>query len=140
MADFEIVERLPTPDEHREMFQAVGWTPYTPAETEEALRNTRCGVVALNAGRVIAMGRVIGDGGKFYYIQDFAVRPEYQRQGVGQALMRHLLAYIRQAAPHEPFVGLFATDMGREFYRSFGFGERNEILTGMWLVMPADGS
>ena len=83
----ELIERIPTAEEHAALFQAVGWEPYAPPEIAAALANTRYGIVALDAGQAIGMGRVIGDGGKFYYIQDFAIRPEYQGQGVGQALM-----------------------------------------------------
>jgi GNAT superfamily N-acetyltransferase len=133
-------ERLPTPAEHRAMFEAVGWEPYTDTETALALQNSLYGVVVLRDGAVIAMGRVIGDGGKFYYIQDFAVRPDWQGQGIGRALMDRILAWIKVAAPHEPFVGLFATEVAREFYAHYGFAEHREVLSGMWMVVPREQS
>ena len=138
MTGYEIVERIPTVEEHRAMFVAVSWQPYAPEEAAQALQNTLYGVVAVQDGQVIAMGRVIGDRGKFYYIQDFAVLPALQGQGIGQALMDRMLAYIKRSAPHEPFVGLFATSVAIPFYEKYGFAPRTEVLAGMWTVLPAE--
>ncbi len=135
---YSLEERIPTPEEHCALFEAVGWHPYTPEETALALANTLHGIVALVAGEPVGMGRVIGDGGKFYYIQDFAVRPEFQGQGIGQAMLERLLAYIRAAAPGEPFVGLFATDVAIPFYRKYDFEPRTEVLAGMWTVLQRE--
>ena len=144
MADFVVTERMPTVDEHRALFEAVGWNPYAPEAASLALRNTLCGVVVHTPGDVndianlIGMGRVIGDGGKFFYIQDVAVRPAFQGQGVGRLIMDRLLAYIKRSAPHEPFVGLFATEVAWNFYKHYGFEPRTEVLSGMWNVLPVD--
>jgi ribosomal protein S18 acetylase RimI-like enzyme len=137
--DYKLIERIPTPGEHRAMFEAVGWQPYTEAETGQALANTLYGVIALKDGAIIGMGRVIGDGGKFFYVQDFAICPEYQGQGIGTAMMDRMMAYIQSAAPGDPFVGLFATEMAIPFYRKYGFEPRTEILSGMWTVVQNEG-
>ena len=71
---------------------------------------------------------------------DFAVCPDYQRHGVGKHMMECLMAYIKQHAPHEPFVGLFSTEAGMSFYRGFGFETHTEALTGMWTVLPVDNT
>lgn len=130
----QIVDRIPTASEHRALFEAVGWHPYTPAETDHALAHTLTGVVALAGDTAIGMGRVVGDGGKFFYIQDFAVRPDYQRTGVGQQMLDRLLAWITAHAPGDPFIGLFATDVAIPFYARAGFAPRTDVLTGMWMV------
>ncbi|NPV68357.1 MAG: GNAT family N-acetyltransferase [Anaerolineae bacterium] len=132
---YELIERLPTPQEHHALFEAVGWQPYTPEETAAALANTLYGVVAMRDGQPIGMARVIGDRGKFYYIQDFAVRPEHQGQGVGGAMLERLLAFIRAAAPGDAFVGLFATPTAIPFYRQYGFEPHSDMLAGMWTVL-----
>lgn len=135
---YELIERIPTAEEHRTLFEAVGWPPYTPEETQQALANTRYGIVAVQDGQTVGMGRIIGDGGKFYYIQDFVIRPECQGQGIGQAMMDRMMAYIRDAAPGEPFVGLFATDVAIPFYGKYGFEPHTDVLSGMWVVLPKD--
>ncbi len=135
----EFIERLPTPQEHRAIFEAVGWQPYTAEEVATALANSLYGIVAVQAGLPIGMGRVIGDRGKFYYIQDFAVRPEYQGEGIGGAMLERLLGYIRATAPGEPFVGLFATPVAIPFYRRYGFEPHDDVLAGMWTVLHRAG-
>jgi GNAT superfamily N-acetyltransferase len=137
-ADYPIVERLPTVEEHRALFEAVGWTPYAPEAAAIALRHSLYGLVALHDGQVIGGGRVVGDGGKFFYIQDFAVRPEHQGRGIGTQMMEHLLAWIKANAPPEPFVGLFATSAAIPFYQRYDFGERRDVLCGMWTILPVD--
>jgi len=41
-------------------------------------------------GELIAMGRVIGDGGCFFQIVDIAVDPAHQGQGLGRRIMEHI--------------------------------------------------
>jgi GNAT superfamily N-acetyltransferase len=135
--DVQIIDRLPTVEEHRVMFEAVGWHPYAPQAAEIALRNSLFGVVAARGDQVVGMGRIVGDGGKFFYIQDVAVRPEHQAQGIGRQIMDRLIAWITENAPHEPFVGLFATGVAIPFYQQYGFAERRDVLSGMWMVLPA---
>jgi GNAT superfamily N-acetyltransferase len=84
--------------------------------------------------------RIVGDGGKFYYIQDFAVRPEHQGKGLGTRMLEHLLAWIRAHAPHDPFVGLFATSVAIPLYQEYGFSEHRDELSGMWTVLPVDNT
>jgi GNAT superfamily N-acetyltransferase len=139
-ADYQIIERVPTVEEHRALFQSVGWKPYVPEAAEIALRDSLYGVVALYGDQVVGIGRVVGDGGKFFYIQDFAVRPEHQAKGVGTRMLEHLLAWIKAHAPHEPFVGLFATGAAIPLYQKYGFGERRDVLSGMWTVLPVDNT
>jgi GNAT superfamily N-acetyltransferase len=138
--DCQLIERLPTIAEHRAMFKAVGWTLYAPAAAEISLRNSLFSVVVERAGTVIGMGRIIGDGGKFFYIQDVAVLPQLQGQGIGTLIMDRLIGWIETHAPHEPFVGLFSTQVEQEFYRRYGFDERRAVLSGMWTVLPVDNT
>lgn len=138
--DCQLIERLPTIAEHRAIFEAVGWTPYAPAAAEVSLRNSLFSVVVERAGTVIGIGRIIGDGGKFFYIQDVAVLPDVQGQGIGTLIMDRLIAWIKTHAPHEPFVGLFSTQVAQEFYKHYGFDERRAVLSGMWTVIPVDNT
>jgi GNAT superfamily N-acetyltransferase len=133
----QIIDRLPTVEEHRVVFEAVGWHPYAPQAAEIALRNSLFSVVAMRGDQVVGIGRIVGDGGKFFYIQDVAVRPEYQARGIGKQIVNRLIAWINENAPPEPFVGLFATGVAIPFYRQYGFEERRDILSGMWTVLPA---
>ncbi len=140
MTTYHLIDRMPTVAEHRALFEAVGWKPYATAAAETSLAHSLCGAVVLDGECLIGMGRVIGDGGKFFYVQDVAVLPEYQGRGVGTLIMDHLLAWIKQNAPHEPFVGLFATGVAIPFYAKYGFEQHLDALTGLWTVLPVDNT
>jgi len=59
------------------------------------------------------------DYGAFAYVGMMAVHPQAQRQGVGLALMRHLLAWLDEQ--RMPFVLLDASPEGQPLYEKLGF-------------------
>lgn len=114
--------RVPTPAEHRAIAEAVGWGHAFTWETlPQSLANSRFGVVAIGDGKAVGMGRVVGDGVLYWYIQDLAVLPQWQGQGIGHALLGALLDEIAKRTPAPAFVGLFATPDGMALYERFGF-------------------
>ena len=79
--------------------------------------------------------RLVGDGVKYFYIQDVAVLPEYQGEGVGKAIIDRLLLHVAQTAPSTAFVGLFSTEQATDVYASRGFTAGD--MAGMFrLVEP----
>ncbi len=72
---------------------------------------------------IVGMGRVIGDGGWYFHIADMAVLPGHQRRGLGDAVLKQLLAHIRTHAAEGagPLVNLFADPPGRKLYGRNGF-------------------
>lgn len=82
-------------------------------------------LVAFKQGRLIGLLRAVGDGYSIVFIQDILVRPEYQRQGIGRAL-------LEQAVNHFPDVYQLhlLTDNSRKtcaFYESLGFTKVSNI-------------
>ncbi len=55
------------------------------------------------------MGRVVGDGAVYFYIQDIVVHPEHQGKGIGENIMSALMTYLQENAPDKAFIGLFAS-------------------------------
>lgn len=138
MTETTIERRVPTPEEHRRLAEAVGWThgfhwPSVPSSLERSL----FGVVAMAGGEAVAMGRVVGDGALYFYIQDVAVDPDWQGQGIGRRIVEALLEHIRDIASGPAFVGLFATDDAIRLYESHGFTKGD--MTGMFRVIHPDG-
>jgi ribosomal protein S18 acetylase RimI-like enzyme len=134
---YQIVDRAPTVEEYRAVCAAVGWESvinFDAART--SLPNSLFAVVALYEGEVVGMGRIVGDGAIFFYIQDIAVVPEHQNRGVGSMLMVRLMAYLRDHAPEKAFIGIFAAAGTPSFYQRYGFRD-DPVLTGIFQVVPA---
>lgn len=131
-----LLDRLPSPAEHRRLAEAVGWTEAFDWDTAPAsLAGSLAGAVAYDGDQAVGMGRLVGDGVKYFYIQDLAVLPEYQGRGVGTALVQRLLDHVASTAPSTAFVGLFATGGAIPLYRRHGFTPGD--MTGMFrLVEP----
>lgn len=137
---YSLVTRMPTPGEHRSLAEAVGWSHAFEWETMPAsLDGSVFGVVAIDDGQVVGMGRLVGDGIKYFYVQDLAVRPSHQGRGVGTVLLRRLLDHVARTAPATAFVGLFATPGAVSLYQraGFAFGDMSGMVR---LVEPEAAS
>ncbi|KAI0132131.1 putative GNAT family acetyltransferase [Xylariales sp. AK1849] len=90
--------------------------------------------------KAVAMGRVIGDGSWYFIIADMAVLPEHQRRGLGDAILKKLLAQIKShAVKGSAFVTLSADEPGRKLYLRNGFKDSMPKEMGMGLVLPDCG-
>ncbi len=138
-AGWRLEHRVATPAEHRRLAEVVGWRDgFDWTSLPASLDASLFGVVGLAGDEVVGMGRLVGDGVKYFYVQDVAVDPAWQGRGIGQAIVETLLAWIGETAPSTAFVGLFSTDEAMPLYRRNGFG--TEGLTGMArLVDPREG-
>ena len=126
---------MPTLSEYIKICSAVGWQDYMNFEVaESSLKQSLFGVVVECDDEAIGMGRVVGDGKIYFYIQDIAVIPIHQKKGIGNMIMAAITEYIRLNAPEKAFVGLFAA-MGKEpFYNRYGFNA-HDGMTGMFGVV-----
>lgn len=82
-----------------------------------AFRGSQLHCIAWENGQLIAAGRALADGVDCAFLCDIAVLPEYQGQGLGQAVVQHLLA---QAAGHRKII-LYAAAGKEGFYQRLGF-------------------
>lgn len=133
---YRLVDRVPTPDEHRALAVSVGWGDAFRWDVMPAsLQGSCCGVVAISDdGTVVAMGRVVGDNAFFFYLQDIAVRPESQGQGLGTRVTERLLDLVHERSGGDAFVGLFATAEAQPVYARLGFDGRSS-MAGMWQML-----
>lgn len=130
--------RAPTYAEYTKLREAVGWRRTDESASRTAFRNSLFSVIALEDGEVVGLGRVIGDGGLYFYIQDLIVHPGFQQKGLGKELMGALLAYIEANARPGAFVGLMAAKGLQGYYASFGFKARPEDAPGMYRIVEAN--
>ena len=133
---FEYADRVPTPEEHRMLAESVGWgSAFAWDAMPGSLAGSFAGVTVLQDGRAVAMGRVVGDGTFYFYVQDVVVLPELQGRGIGHEILRRLVARVDEVAPPKAFIGLFAAGESPAFYERHGFAVHRG-MTGMFRVVP----
>jgi ribosomal protein S18 acetylase RimI-like enzyme len=131
MPERKLTHEVPGPDEYRALRVAAGLSPRSAEAAARGLPGTLFGVSIRAKGKLIGMGRVIGDGGCNYEIVDIAVHPDHQRQGVGYRIMESLMEYLRSNAPPTAYVSLIADDGAPALYRKFGFELTAPASVGM---------
>lgn len=127
--------RSPTLSEYTKLRDSVGWWETEEKATETALKNSLFSLVAIENSEVVGIGRIVGDGGLYFYIQDLIVHPEYQNKGLGKTLINELLHYIKANAKQGAFVGLMAAKGHKKYYEQFGFKARDADAPGMYHVI-----
>lgn len=102
--------------------EKVGWKNFSKEQTEKALSNSFYSVTVQDAGRIIGMGRVIGDG-LYFTIVDIVVEPEYQGKGIGTDIIQHIFKYIEDGMSPKSRVSIqLIAEIGKEdFYIKQGF-------------------
>jgi ribosomal protein S18 acetylase RimI-like enzyme len=135
MLNYQLVEKLPTPEEYNQLRQSVGWGIYARDVILQALPNSLYCICAVKDGEIIGMARIIGDGGIAYYIQDVILKPEYQRQGIGTQLMDKVMEFIRAHANNNSVIGLMAAKGKEAFYTRYGFTVRPDDRLGSGMTM-----
>src|SRR5262245_30752112 len=71
------------------LYESVGWAAYTrdPQALARAVAHSTWVARAWDGSRLIGLARALSDEVAIAYLQDVLVHPEYQRHGVGRALV-----------------------------------------------------
>jgi len=129
-----LVARAPTGPEYARLRAAVGWRPIADEAARRGLEAALYSVCLVDGEAVVGCGRVVGDGGVYFYLQDVIVLEPYQGRGWGRAITRALLEYVDKVAPANAFVGLMAASGVAPFYEPFGFAVRPQDRPGMFRI------
>lgn len=120
-AAIDCLERLPSIAEYNALRRLAGWHTLADEAAAAALAHSLYGACLCLGDEVIGCGRVVGDGGAYFYVQDVIVHPKYRGQGLARRIMDSLMAYIDAAAPQGAFIGLMTASGLETFYAHYGF-------------------
>ena len=114
-------------DEIKRLYTEVGWSAYTEnmLTLEQGYKNSLLVLAAYENEELLGIIRVVGDGFTIVFVQDILVFPEKQRQGVGTALLKAVLAQYPDVRQIELITD--NTPKTVAFYKSLGFYELSEI-------------
>ena len=138
--EYEITDYV-TAEEYMEMRKLVGWGVFPLEQAAEGIRHTTYLRAYRKEGKLVAFLRVLWDHGYVVYISDVIVRPEYQGQGLGRALMDDAMAYIKSILKpgHKVMVSLMSAKGKEDFYKKFGFIVRPEGDHGAGMCQWIEG-
>ena len=76
------------------LYASVGWTAYTsdPAALKLGFQNSLLTLAAYESNSLVGILRCVGDGATVVLIQDILVAPQFQRKGIGSALLNAALS------------------------------------------------
>ena len=100
------------------------WADKRPIEKiEKSVRNSSCyGLYLEGADKLVGFARVISDHATAYYLCDVIIDKEYQRKGLGTAL----ISYINSLPDFSGLRGFLITRNAHSLYRKFGYEVVNE--------------
>lgn len=124
-------------DTYLNLRASVGWKVLSKEQAEKAISNSIYTVTASIDGKVVGMGRMVGDGAVICYVQDLVVHPYYQKLGVGAALMDRLIGYAESLRMEgtELMLCLMCAKGREEFYKKHGFMARPTDKLGPGMIM-----
>ena len=109
------------------LYSAVGWSAYTddPEALRKGFEQSLLVLAAYEDDELTGIIRVVGDGATIVFVQDILVFPEYQRKGIGTALLKEILdryGHVRQIE-----LATDSTPKTIAFYESIGFKKMSDM-------------
>lgn len=135
MENLRIEKRRLTVHEYQSLRGTTDWFTIADEAVEKSLQNDLFSVCVFVGRRLAGMGRIVGDGAIYFYIQDIIVIPGFQGKGIGGLIMNEIEAYLQENAFNNSFIGLMAADGVQGFYHKFGYSERADTRPGMSKLM-----
>ena len=132
MEGIEVLYTPPTAKEFVDLRAAAGMRERKISSAEKGILNSLFWITLRNNGKLIGMGRVVGDGGTVVQITDIAVDPEQQGKGYGSFIFNRIQEFILSEIPDDAFVCLFAEKEIASFYQDKGFEFSQEKWPGMY--------
>ena len=121
MTDFNVSYNPPRPSDYINLRLEAGMSGKSLEAAEIGLKNSLFAVTVYEESTLVAMGRIIGDGGAFFQVVDIAVKPAYQGKGLGKLVMRELMKYLDKHTFDGSYVSLIADAPANKLYEQFGF-------------------
>lgn len=137
MSLWELSREPPAPSDFKSLYDTTGWGPAArdAAFYQLVLAGSWAARSAYVQGQLVGFVRVISDGYLHAFITEMIVRPQYQGQGLGAALLGAIIADCQAAGLSD--IQLFCAKGKAEFYSRHGFVGRPADAPGMQFVPAA---
>jgi GNAT superfamily N-acetyltransferase len=119
-------------DDFIRLFDSAGWGKPDRELVATSLKNSYVTFAVKNGDEVIAMARLIGDGGMAFFLKDLIVAPGYQGKGIGKSLLAYIEDYIRSRLKEGwwCYFQLMSAKNKDEFYLKCGYKQHPHERSG----------
>ena len=117
------------------LYRSVGWSNYfnNPLMLKNAYAHSLKVLGAYSEDKLLGIIRVVGDGYSIVHIQDMLILPEYQRSGIGTALIKRILEMYKDV--YQKSLLTDNTEKTVQFYKSLGFEMDTDIECRAFMKM-----
>lgn len=134
---YEVIRTTPGVEDYLELRRAAGLGAKSVEGAERGLPNTLFGVQVRHEDRVVAMARLIGDGGTNYACVDAAVHPDHRGRGLGtpalgQLVVGEVAQYFKQNAPGGAYMMAVTKVPRLGFQTGFSLLDPPEVAMYIW--------
>lgn len=101
----------------------TGFAQIPVEHARRALQNGLLNVSAIYHDELVGMGRLVGDGAMYWYLQEIIILPNFQRKGIGTMIVEHLVDYAKENSITGKFttIGGVSAKGKERFYEKMGF-------------------
>lgn len=134
--EVKLYDNCLTVDDFNLLRNSAGWNTVPKLQIEQSLEKGLYSVVAKDGDKVVGMGRLVGDGIMYWYIQDVIILPKYQGRNIGKRIIHKLLKYTEMNSLSQTniTIGLMAAKGKEGFYKEFNFIERPNDIYGAGMI------
>lgn len=133
MSEFSVLSEVPEPSEYVALRSTAGLGKRTKEAAAIGLPNSLFSACVRNDDNLIAMGRVVGDGGCHFEIVDVIVHTDFRERGLASQIRDELITYLRSNAPKSAYVSVVTDGGAPALYHKFGFEPTSPTAFGMSL-------
>lgn len=121
--NMELIDNILQAEDFVRLRVEAGLVEVPVEHARRALQNGLINVSVIYQGELIGMGRMVGDGAMYWYLQEIIVLPNYQKQGIGTIIVKHLIDYAVSNSQTGTFTTIGGVSAkGKEpFYEKLGF-------------------
>lgn len=129
--DIQLIYEVPAAKDYVSLRLRSGMGSKDLQRSEIALQNSLFTASIYDKDKLIAFGRIVGDGGITYVVSDIMVDENYRRKGLADLIMKELDNYFEKNTYEDSYICLIANNPADLLYSKHKFEYLSEDKCGM---------